>query len=519
MKLERTKNASRNIIFGMVLNLYKIMVPFLIRTIMIYYLGMEYVGVSGLFKSILQMLNLAELGVGSAMVFSMYKPIAEDDTDTICALLHLYKKYYRYIGLIVLVIGVAVIPFLKYLIKGSVPDGLNLYTLYLMNLLATVSTYWFWTYRTSLFTAFQRVDIVSKVSMIVSTIEYALEIFFMIRFHSYYLYLTMNLISPIVVNIVGAILSARKYPQYKPIGQIEPEIVHNINQRVKDLFTSKVGSVIVNSADSIVISAFLGLTVLGIYNNYFYVITSVISIFIVIYNAVMAGIGNSLETESPEKNYLDFTKFTFLIAFMSGCCTCLFLCLYQPFMHLWVKEQSLMFGMSEVLCFCAYFYVYELISVMIQYKDAAGIWHEDRFRPLLTALTNLLLNILLVGKIGIFGVLLSTVISFLLVGMPWLIHNIFSLLFFRSPWSYVKRILYYTLVTCIVCAVCYFSSLWISVDSWLALIFKGMYCAVIAFVFSWLLYHKLEEYHRAYSLIINMLPSKIRKIFRVIIRE
>ena len=513
MKLERTKNASRNIVFGGILNLYKILVPFIIRTIMIYYLGMEYVGLSGLFKSILQILNLAELGVGSAMVFSMYKPIAEDDTTTICALLRLYQKYYRIIGTIVLLMGISILPFLKYLIKDTLPSELNLYVLYLLTLGTTVCTYWLWAYRNSLFSAFQRTDVVSKVSLVISTIEYILEIFFMINFHSYYLYLITNLMSQIVINLVGAIIAKYKYPNYIPAGEIDKEVVQGINQKVKDLFTAKIGAVIVNSADTIVISACLGLTILGIYNNYFYILTSIISVFTTIYGAVTSGIGNSLETESAEKNYLDFKKFTFIIAWLAGCCTCLFLCLYQPFMFLWIKKQALMFGNLEVICFCAYFFVYEMMSVMLQYKDAAGIWHEDRFRPLITAMTNLGLNLLLVNIIGILGVLLSTVISFVIVGMPWLIHNIFSMLFHKSPLLYIKQVLYYTVVTCGACVVTYYGLIWLNVYNWIWFIIKGCCCAGLSMGFFWIFYHKMEEYHSACNLILNMIPGKLRRLF------
>ena len=137
-KIERTKNASRNIVFGVILKAYQILVPFLMRTAMIYLMGVQYLGLNSLFTSILQVLNLAELGVGSAMVYSMYKPIAEDDDTTICALMKLYRTYYRVIGLVIAVVGCVLTPFIPHLIKSDVPAGLNIYILYLLNLGATV---------------------------------------------------------------------------------------------------------------------------------------------------------------------------------------------------------------------------------------------------------------------------------------------------------------------------------------------------------------------------------------------
>lgn len=141
MKISRTENAVKNIVAGTALKLYQMLVPFVIRTIMIYTIGMEYLGLSSLFTSVLQVLNLAELGVGSAMVYSMYEPIALDDTKKICALMRLYKIYYRVIGLIICVVGVALTPFIPRLISGEVPADINVYILYLLNLSATVLSY------------------------------------------------------------------------------------------------------------------------------------------------------------------------------------------------------------------------------------------------------------------------------------------------------------------------------------------------------------------------------------------
>ena len=142
MKLERTRNAARNVVFDGTMEIVNVLFPFAIRSVMLHCLGTEYLGLNGLFKSLLSFLNLAELGVGSAMVFSMYKPIAEDDTRTICALLRLYRTVYRIIGLTVAAVGLLLMPVLHNLIKGDLPAGMNLYVLYLMNLGNTVLTYW-----------------------------------------------------------------------------------------------------------------------------------------------------------------------------------------------------------------------------------------------------------------------------------------------------------------------------------------------------------------------------------------
>ena len=180
MKLERTKNAARNIVFDGTLEMVNMLFPFVIRSVMLHFLGTEYLGLNGLFKSLLMFLNLAELGVGSAMVFSMYKPIAEDDTPAICALLRLYRTLYRIIGLAIAAVGLLLIPVLHSFIKDGLPAGMNLYILYLMNLGNTVLTYWLFAYKGSLLQAHQRRDLISKVSLAVRLTEYILKILILV---------------------------------------------------------------------------------------------------------------------------------------------------------------------------------------------------------------------------------------------------------------------------------------------------------------------------------------------------
>ena len=449
MKIERTKNASRNILFGGILKIYQIILPFVMRTAILYLLGVEYLGLNSLFTSILQVLNLVELGVGSAMVFSMYQPIVEDDTDKICALMKLYKVYYRVIGLLVLVLGIVLVPFVPKLINGTVPGDLNVYILYLLNLFATVLSYWLFAYKGSILQAFQRNDLISKVTILIDTCKYLLQLGVLAIFHNYYYYVIVILASQVAVNIITAIIADKYYPKFKANGKLEKSEIKVINGRIRDLFTSKIGAVVVNSADSIVVSAFLGLTMLAIYQNYYFIISSVIGIISIIFISCTAGIGNSIIVETQEKNFRDLKKITFLIMWIVGVCSCCLLSMFQPFIEIWAGKEN-MLGFGAVICFCAYFVVYEINQIWIFYKDAAGIWHEDRFRPLVTALVNLVMNLITVNYIGIYGVILSTVLSTLLIGMPWLLNNLFTVLFDKKYLKgYLKKLIFY-IVTVIV---------------------------------------------------------------------
>lgn len=514
MKIERTKNAGRNIVFGGILKLYQIIVPFLMRTAMIYLMGVQYLGLNSLFTSVLQVLNLAELGVGSAMVFSMYKPIAEDDNTTICALMKLYRTYYRVIGLVIAVVGCALTPFIPRLIKSDVPAGINVYILYLLNLGATVLSYWLFAYKNSILQAHQRTDVVSKVTLVTNTLQYGLQLFVLWAFHNYYLYVIVALATQALANIVTAITANKMYPDYKPMGKLDKYAVKAINKRIRDLFTAKVGATIVNSVDTIVISAFLGLSTLAIYQNYYFIMNSVMGFVIIIFTSCTAGIGNSLVTETKEKNYFDFKKLAFLIIWIATVCISCFVCLYQPFMKLWVGEK-LLFSMDIVVLFCVYFYMYLVNNLSCVYKDAGGIWHEDRFRPLIGGLANLAMNLIMVQFIGIYGILLSTILSYIIVAMPWLIHNLFKLVFKRSPKEYILTIIKGALVSAVIAALCYVICCLLPLQGIVQLIVNGAVCLIVSNVALILIY----RHNKMYIPFLEMLDKVTKNKFHFIIKR
>lgn len=515
-KIERTRNAARNIVFGTLLKLYNIIVPFVMRTAMIYFMGVEYLGLNSLFISILQVLNLAELGVGSAMVFSMYKPIAEDDETTVCALMKLYRTYYRAIGLIIAVLGCALLPFLPRLIKSGVPEGMNLYLLYLLNLGATVLSYWLFAYKNSILAAHQRNDVANKVAMITGTLQYGAQFLVLWLTRNYYLYIIVALLAQVMTNVMTAVRADRLYPQFKPYGTLDKAEVRKINQRMKDLFTAKIGSVIYDSADTIVISAFLGLTMLAIYQNYFFVLSSVYGFVVIVFTACQAGIGNSLVVESQEKNFSDFKKFTFIITWIGMFCTACLLCLYQPFMELWVGKD-LMLAFSAVLCFAIYFFVRLYNQLFNFYKDAAGMWHEDRLRPLVASLTNLGLNLILVQYIGIYGIILSTVIAIVCVGCPWLLHNLFTVVFDRKYMvPYLKQLLHELVVAGLIITATYCTNSIIDLRPIPTLLLRGLICSILPNILFMLVFRNTHEYQQSLSMVNAMTKGKLAVLLRLL---
>ena len=511
MKIQRTKNAARNIVFDGFLKLLNMVIPFVMRSVILHYLGVEYLGLNGLFRSILSFLNLAELGVGSAMVFSMYKPIAEDDTESICALMRLYRTFYRLIGLFIAVVGLALTPFLNTLIKDEVTADVNLYILYFMNLGNTVLTYWLFAYKNSLLNAHQRNDVASKVSLVTHFTEYALKILALVLFRNYYLYLIIQLCAQAAINILIAFRVSKLYPQYSPRGKLPKEKVLDIARRVRDLFTSKFSYVIFNSADTLVISSFMGLTALAIYQNYFYIITSLRTFLEVIIGACIAGVGNSLVTESEEKNYQDLSRFTLLFGWLMGFSSAMLLCMYQPFMQIWMGQEN-MLTFNYVICFVIYFYTMGMNKIINMFKDAAGIWHKDRFRPLVAALVNLGLNLATVQWLGLYGVLLSSVVSIVAVQIPWLFHNLFSEVFPRKyMWQYVRSFSLLFLLALVSCAASWFLCSLISLGEWPSLIVYACISFVIPNIIFFGVYGRDPMFKKSVGQIKRILLKKLPK--------
>lgn len=416
--MERTKNASRNIFFGGIYKALSLLIPFFLRTILIRTLGVEYIGLGSLFTSILQVLNLAELGISSAIVYSMYGAIATGDETQICQLMNLYKKIYRIVGLVILAAGCAVAPFLRFFISGTVPNGINIYVLYFVYLANTCLTYFLFAYKNCLFTAHQRSDVTSKVGIVIALSTNILQGILLVAFKNYYLYVIVLPLMTIINNIIISITANKVYPNYIAKGNVPGELKSDIRKKMSSLFLYKIGSIVLTSVDTIVISSFLGLTALGKYNNYYYIITALFGFLDVYYSSLTAGIGNSIKLETKEKNKKDFDRLFLMQGWIvSWCSVCLF-CLYQPFMRIWVGED-LMFPFAVTVCMTVLFFVWKIMDVVNMFKNAAGIWEYDKWRPLVASIVNLVLNILLVNVVGIYGIIISTIVSIVLIIFPW----------------------------------------------------------------------------------------------------
>ena len=302
----RTINARRNILYGSLQVLVSQILPFITRTILIYRFGVDYLGLNSLFASVLSVLSLMELGFGTAVVYSMYKPATEGDTDELCAYLLYYRSIYRVVGLSILGIGLLLMPFLNRLVHDpTLPGGLNIYACYLIFLADTVISYLLFGYMTAIPTAYQRRDILSKVGIGMSLLQCIVKSMTLLFCSSFYFYLLSMPLITVLRNLVTARTIRKRYPELECRGRLSKEQKQDLNRKVYGLVIEKITGVSRNSIDSLCITAFVGLAANGMYNNYYYVMTALISFSTIVLSSMMAGVGNHIAIEqsgSTEKN-------------------------------------------------------------------------------------------------------------------------------------------------------------------------------------------------------------------------
>ncbi len=501
MKLNIVQNAKRNMIWGLAERIIVTFLPFVVRTLFIYILGSEILGLNGLFTSIFNILNIAELGFSNAVIYNMYKPIAENDTDKVCALMKFYKTIYRVIGLTVWGIGLLLIPFLPKLINGSVPDGYNLYVLYIINLFNTGIGYFLFAYKTCLLYVHQRNDIKSRVSVLMNILTSFLQISILLTIKNYYVYVCVIPVITITSNIINAAIATKMYPQYKCRGSLSRDDLGGIKKNVLGLMIGKICMVSRNSFDSIFLSAFLGLTTVAMYNNYYYIMSSIIAILALVHSAINAGVGNRVALNSVEQNHKDFQTVTFLYMWISGWCTVCMLCLYQPFMQLWVGEK-LMFPFVIVVQLCCYFYSLTLGDMRSIYSNSSGLFWQGRFYVIVEAILNIVLNYFLGKRFGVRGIIAATNLTILFINFIWGSLILYKYYFVNMD---VKRYFLshalYACVTAAISVITYSATRLISLNGFGGLIIKGIICLVIPNACYYFAYRKNQFFSDSVKLV------------------
>lgn len=498
------KNAKRNIAFGIMNRIVPLIIPFIERTVIQIILGPQYLGLDSLFISIIHVLSLTELGFSSAMVYNMYKPAAEGNVQKINALLNYYKRIYRIVGFAILGIGLILIPFLSRLINGSHPADINLTILYLFYLANTALSYFLFAYLNSVLVVHQREDVRSLVNSGIKTGLAVAQIVLLWITRNYYYYVILMPAFTIINNFWLAWRTKKLFPQYKTEGNISDEDRAGIRKLVAGTFVQQACGVTRNSLDSVCISAFLGLTLTAIYNNYYLILNGVTSFVAIFTASFMGGVGNHVATRSVKENFEEMKKLDFVYLWIGGWCMICLLCLYQPFMKLWMGKE-MMLPYSAVILLCGYFYLLKLGDVRSMYSSANGLWWEQRYRAIGETLLNLILNITLGKLFGVHGIILATMISLFLCNYLWSVGITFRLYFTIS-----RRRDYYiyqgkqsllmigaAVITYLVCTAVP------ATETLVQLVIRSVICVIVPNVIFILVYRKTETFKYAKNIIIR----------------
>lgn len=431
MKLDFAKNMKRNVAAAAVNNGIRLLFPFLNRTLFLWLLGPEYLGLNGLFGSILGVLMLAELGFGAAVIPAMYKPIADDDRELACAYLRFFRSVYRWVGTVIFAAGLCLLPFLRKLVHGNVPPDIDLHILYLIHLANTSASYFLFAYRGSVLAVHHRNDVGSNIRSVISIAQYVAVFLILLLTRNYYFYVLATVAFTVISNLLIFRASRRLFPDIEPHGELPHENRRRVISDVKSVFLHKVGAAVSYSFDNIVISAFLGLAAVAAYGNYYYVVTSVAGLVGVIYGSVIGGFGNKIHTETKEENFRLFLKMVRLTQLCILWGAAMMFALFQPFITVWTKGDPAMVRhfLTPVLM-VLYFYVNQSRQMLLSFKTAAALWKQDRWKPIVAGLLNLALNLSFViwlpDAYKLDGVIFSTIISYVVVQIPWETHVVFT---------------------------------------------------------------------------------------------
>lgn len=403
-----------------IINLLK----FIVRLVFIKTLSIEYLGLNGLFTNVLAMLSLAELGIGPAIVYSLYKPLAYDDKDTVKAIMHLFKKMYVAIGGIILFLGLLLYPWLDSFIKDSqaVPD---VHYFYLMFLLNTVVSY-LWTYKRSLLIADQKQYLVSIYQAVVQVIVAMLQIIFLIIFENYWCFIILMLLGTVLENFSIARKTDKEYSYLQEqANKLDIEIKRQIVKNTKAMLCHKIGGMVVFSSSNLVLSKFAGLAAVGLYSNYYMVIVALNNFASKFFEAITASVGNLMVVEESGKKVKAFKFTEFITALQASICFCGLYVLFNPFVELWVGKEYL-FDEAVVAAMAFSFYLTYMRKAVLMFRDAAGLYWNDRYKPVAEAIINLTASIYLTIHYGVIGVVLGGIISTLLTCFwiePYILFN------------------------------------------------------------------------------------------------
>lgn len=429
----RTANSIKNLVGNYATQILTLLLGFVNRSLFLYCLSVDYLGLNSLFSSVISMLSLAELGIGSAITFHLYKPISNNDTEHIKALVNFYKICYTAIGLIIFLLGLCLLPILHNIVNFETNVDVNLYVIYILYLFNTAMSYWFFAYLGTVISAHQKQYVIYKIRSAFKIITVVICITVLYISRNYYIYIFTQSTVILIENIYIRNTAYKMYPYLKKIAnsKLEMKEIKSIGKDVWALTISKISSMLSSGVDSIIISTFVSTTMVGYISNYDMINRNIISMANAVSSSSIAGIGNLVAEGDKEKQIrvfkqLDFINF-YLLYFV---CVCL-ITLSGPFIALWLGKEFVIDNII-VICSVLNFYVLYSLNVVWVFKDGMGLFKYGKFVQIIQGIANLILSIILCKHCGAMGVYLASLLTNLAITSPMFIYYLFKYGFNRS---------------------------------------------------------------------------------------
>lgn len=422
----RLRKSVNNFFAGILNRIVSIILSFAIRTVFILFLSKDYLSVNGLYSGILTMLSFAELGFGTAITYSMYKPLAEKNIGKLRQLIRLYKRVYFIVGAVILGLGLSLIPFMDLIIKNK-PDIQGLTFYYIIFLLNTVFSYWFFAYRTAVFNADQRSSVVSHYQSLFNIVKTILQILGLVLFRNYTLYLFIQIGCTIGQSVCLSIKAGKEYPIFRSGDKddLPAEERRQIFKDTKALMLRKISFSILYSSDTIIISSMIGVQWVGLLSNYVMIEDTITGILTRLNHAISASLGNYFATENKDSSYKLFQRVEFLNYWLYSFCSVAMITLINPFIQLWIGEDFLL-SFSIVTALAIRFFTAGYMNTMGTFRTTMGLFVHGQFVPVITSAANILLSIVMGKYWGVAGVLFATSLTRLCMDMwytPMIIYK------------------------------------------------------------------------------------------------
>ena len=506
----RTKNSFFNFLANTGSQIVNIILSFVTRTVFIYMLGQEYLGINGLFGNILTVLNLAELGIGTAMIYHIYKPVADEDEREQQKLMNMYRRLYTIVALVIAACGLCLTPFLDYLIKDK-PDIPGLTAIYLLYLFNTVSSYFF-SYKRAIIEAHQKAYINTIITTFLMTAQFLLQIVILLITRNFIAYLLVQIACNVLTNVVISIQADRMYPYLKADRKSLPEegVRKSIYKNIGAMFLHRLGDVVVNNTDNLLMSAFVGIYQVGIYSNYIMIQSSVNTILNGVVGAVTASVGN-LNTENDKESLFRVYKIMLFLGFwIFGYAAVTFMVMYNPFILTWAGS-SYLFETKIVLAIVAIFYVNGMRKITITFRDAMGLYWYDRYKPIFEVIVNLVSSIWLVNVCGTIGIFYGTLISTVGICLWVEPYVTYKHGFFKPVSHYFMTFALYTAIMLAAGGATYYVCRFIPDQGWGPVFLKLLVCTVMYNVIILILFCRTYEFRELWKIIKDLYERLVLK--------